>query len=115
MHTTKTTTEAFVPTSNAHALRIRDIPLEEVVVATLPGPAPAEVEIPPLPAAAPALNATEVAVLREAVQRQIHALMSEVAGTESHALQHGIAQTITQLEGIARKLASATAPATKTV
>jgi uncharacterized protein (DUF302 family) len=219
MHATNTTTETFVPTSNARALRIRDVPMEEVrfrlahalgqegfaviaeidfadllsrrldvqrapfftyevchpkladealsvsgdaglllpckvcvwregtevVVATLPagrlvaalgrphlddvarqaderlervfarltGPTPVRVEIPGRPTTAPALTANEVTVLREAVQRQIHVLMSEVAGTESHALQHAIAQTIEQLEGIARKFTvTAAAPIT---
>jgi uncharacterized protein (DUF302 family) len=74
----------------------------------LTGPAPAAYEIPPRPATTAALNTAEITVLREAVQRQIHALMSEVAGTESHALQHGIAQTIAQLEAIDRKLGGGT-------
>lgn len=84
----------------------------ERVFDRLLGPTPAACAVPPRAAAPlPKLDVEELAVLRDAAQRQIQALMSEVAGTESHALQHAIAKNIDQLEGIVRKLASVAAPA----
>jgi uncharacterized protein (DUF302 family) len=66
-------------------------------------PAPAACDVPPRPLA-PQFAPEELEALREATRRQIRSLMIEVAGTESHTLQHAIAKTITQLESIAAKL-----------
>jgi uncharacterized protein (DUF302 family) len=79
----------------------------------LAGPQPTACEIPPTPPVTlPKLSNDELDTLREATQRQIQTLLAEVAGTESHSLQHAIAHSISNLESISRKLAdTAAAPA----
>jgi uncharacterized protein (DUF302 family) len=73
-------------------------------------PQPAALEIPSsAPVALPKLSSDELNTLREATQRQIQTLLAEVAGTESHPLQHAIAHSISHLESIARKLADTSA------
>jgi uncharacterized protein (DUF302 family) len=77
----------------------------ERAFARMSAPAPAACDVPPQPTlSVPPFAQEELEALREATGRQIHALMAEVAGTESHALQHAIARTITKLETIAAKL-----------
>jgi uncharacterized protein (DUF302 family) len=78
----------------------------ERVFDRLNAPAPAAFEIPPRASTPlPALSTEELLALREATQNQIHALLAESAGTESHSLQHAIAKSIDHLENVARKLA----------
>jgi uncharacterized protein (DUF302 family) len=55
-----------------------------------------------------ALDGAERATLRDATRRHIDELMKEVAKTDSHPLQHELAQTIDRLEAIARKIDGAT-------
>jgi uncharacterized protein (DUF302 family) len=74
-------------------------------------PGPAARDIPePVPQAATiqGLNADELAVLRDAAQQQMRALLVEGAGTESRVLQHAIAKNIDELEAVSRKLGGGT-------
>ena len=81
--------------------------LEQVLDAVRKAP-PAASRRPPAPEGNPlALDDLERRTLIEALRRQIQALLAESAGTESHDLQHALAQNITQLEEIVRKLAPA--------
>lgn len=50
------------------------------------------------------LNAAERMALRDAARYRIDELLREAAATESHPLQHELAQTIDRLELVARKL-----------
>jgi uncharacterized protein (DUF302 family) len=66
---------------------------------------------PPLPTQKPgspspgaALGPADLELLREAALARAQALLAEAAGTESHPLQHELAQTIDKLEAVARKL-----------
>jgi uncharacterized protein (DUF302 family) len=52
------------------------------------------------------LSPSERTALRDAARYRIDELMREAASTESHPLQHALAQSIDRLEVVARKLAS---------
>jgi uncharacterized protein (DUF302 family) len=56
------------------------------------------------PSAGGALAPADLELLREAALARAQALLAEAAGTESHPLQHELAQTIDKLEAVARKL-----------
>jgi uncharacterized protein (DUF302 family) len=60
---------------------------------------------PGSPSTGPALELADLQLLREAALARAQALLAEAAGTESHPLQHELAQTIDKLEAVARKLA----------
>jgi uncharacterized protein (DUF302 family) len=83
--------------------------LEGVLDAVRTAPPAAPRRSPAPDANAFALDDPERRTLIEALRRQIEALLAESAGTESHDLQHALAQNITQLEGLVRKLAPARA------
>jgi uncharacterized protein (DUF302 family) len=77
----------------------------ERVFARLSGPTPTAFDVPaPTHPALLGLDPDELAVLRDAAQRQIQVLLAEAAGTESHSLQRAIARNIDQLEALSRKL-----------
>lgn len=74
------------------------------VFARLAGPVMAETEPEDALPAVLDLNASERIALRDAARYRIDELLREAAATESHPLQHELAQTIDRLELIARKL-----------
>ena len=51
-----------------------------------------------------ALSNGERDALLSAVRHRMQALLAEVAGTEKHELQRGLARDLDELENIARKL-----------
>jgi uncharacterized protein (DUF302 family) len=70
-------------------------------------PGPTAFDVPPRTArkvSVPALDTEEVALLRDAAEQHCRVLLAEAAGTESHPLQHAIAQNISRLEAVCRKL-----------
>jgi uncharacterized protein (DUF302 family) len=58
----------------------------------------------PLASAPVTLDGTERAALKDAAMHRLEALQAEAAGTESHDLQHGLAEIMQPLEQVVRKL-----------